>query len=46
MAFTDDMRAAASGTWEKALDHRFFREVAADTVADDVFRRYPELDAA
>ena len=31
-------------TWDAALDHRFFREVAADTLADEVFARYLRIE--
>ena len=44
MSFTESMCAAAGVTWAQALDHRFFREVAADTVDDGVFRRYLRVE--
>jgi len=44
VSFTEGMRAAAGAVWEASLDHRFFREVAADTVTDDVFRRYLRVE--
>jgi thiaminase/transcriptional activator TenA len=39
-SFCEALRAGARTTWDAALDHRFFREVAADTVADEVYARY------
>jgi thiaminase/transcriptional activator TenA len=44
MSFTEDMREAAGTTWAKALDHRFFREVADDTVENRVFQRYLRIE--
>ena len=44
MSFTEDMQDAAGSTWEKALGHRFFREVTADTVENAVFRRYLRVE--
>jgi thiaminase/transcriptional activator TenA len=38
------MREAAGPIWDAALDHRFFREVAADTVTDAVFQRYLRVE--
>ena len=38
--FTDHLRAEAQTTWDAVLSHRFFREVAADTLEDHVFARY------
>ena len=43
-AFSVQMRAAAHATWSAAVNHRFFREVAADRVADDVFARYLRVE--
>ena len=43
-SFTEGLRAAAGGVWNEALNHRFFREVAADTVEDPVFRRYLRVE--
>jgi len=42
--FTAGMRAAAGSTWETSLNHRFFREVAADTLDDTVFQRYLRVE--
>jgi thiaminase/transcriptional activator TenA len=44
VSFTEDLRKTAATTWEKAIGHRFFREVAADTVEDGVFRRYLRVE--
>lgn len=44
MAFSDEMRRAAAATWDAAIAHRFFREVAADTVPDRVFERYLRIE--
>jgi len=43
-AFSDQMRANALATWKAAIDHRFFREVAEDTVEDDTFARYLRVE--
>ena len=43
-AFTDRMLASAKATWDAALAHRFFREVADDTIADKVFARYLRIE--
>ena len=44
VSFTEDMRAAAGSSWEQALSHWFFRAVADDNVADNVFRRYLRVE--
>jgi thiaminase/transcriptional activator TenA len=44
MSFTESMRAQAQTTWDAILDHRFFREVAADTLEDRVFARYLRIE--
>jgi len=44
IAFCEALRASALPTWNAALDHRFFREVAADTLADEVFARYLRIE--
>jgi len=38
--FSDRMRERAYRTWDAIVGHRFFGEIAADTVADAVFARY------
>ena len=37
--FTERMRARAQTAWDATLDHRFFHEVASDTLKDQVFAR-------
>ncbi len=44
--FTDWLRAAAEPAWTEATEHRFVAELADDTIADDVFRRYLVQDYA
>ena len=39
-SFSERMRAQAGDTWEAIVGHRFFREIAADTVDARVFGRY------
>jgi thiaminase (transcriptional activator TenA) len=36
--------ADARQTWDTALSHRFFREVATDAIADRVFVRYLRIE--
>ena len=43
-SFSERMRADARRTWDMALDHRFFREVATDAVDDRVFARYLRIE--
>lgn len=42
--FCEGLRAEAQATWDAALGHRFFREVEADTLADEVFARYLRIE--
>jgi thiaminase/transcriptional activator TenA len=42
--FSQQMRLAAHETWSAAIDHRFFREVASDSVEDRVFERYLRVE--
>jgi thiaminase/transcriptional activator TenA len=42
--FTDWLRDGTA--WETAVDHQFTRELHADTLSDDVFRRYLVQDYA
>ncbi|MGA2495044.1 MAG: TenA family protein [Roseiarcus sp.] len=42
--FCESLRAEAQTTWDAVLDHRFFREVEADTLADEVFARYLRIE--
>jgi len=44
VAFSEQMRRAAGEIWSAALQHRFFREVAAGSVADRVFERYLRVE--
>lgn len=41
---TDDLRAGSA--WDAAVEHRFVRELADGSVADDVFARYLVADRA
>jgi thiaminase/transcriptional activator TenA len=43
-SFSERMRAGADRTWRAILRHRFFREVAADTINDRVFARYLRIE--
>ncbi len=43
-SFCEGLRAEAQATWDAVLGHRFFREVATDTLADDVFARYLRIE--
>src|ERR1700692_2779646 len=43
-SFSERMRIEASGTWNAILAHRFFREVATDTISDRVFARYLRIE--
>lgn len=43
-SFSERMRSEAHRTWETALDHRFFREVATDVIDDRVFARYLRIE--
>ncbi|GGN99231.1 TenA family protein [Haloarcula pellucida] len=44
--FTEWLRAQAGPSWDAATDHRFTRELHADTLDDAVFRRYLVQDYA
>lgn len=44
--FTDALVAANAPLWRAATEHRFVRELAADTLPDEVFRRYLVQDFA
>jgi thiaminase (transcriptional activator TenA) len=43
-SFSERMRARADRTWRAVLRHRFFREVATDTITDRVFARYLRIE--
>jgi thiaminase/transcriptional activator TenA len=38
--FTDWLRDSSGPLWDRATGHAFTQELAADTLADDVYRRY------
>lgn len=42
--FAEECRRAAAPVWEKAVEHRFLRELAAGTLAKEKFRFYLEQD--
>lgn len=44
--FTDWLRVRTAERWDAAVTHRFTEELAADTIDDDVFRRYLVQDYA
>jgi len=44
LTFCQSLRAGAQTTWDAVLDHRFFREVEADSLADEVFARYLRIE--
>jgi thiaminase (transcriptional activator TenA) len=43
-SFTEGLREAAGAGWEASLGHRFFREVAGDSMADSAFQRYLRVE--
>lgn len=43
-SFSERMRADARRTWDTALGHRFFRQVATDAIDDRVFARYLRIE--
>jgi thiaminase (transcriptional activator TenA) len=43
-SFSERMRAHSDRTWRAILRHRFFREVATDTINDRVFARYLRIE--
>jgi thiaminase/transcriptional activator TenA len=43
-SFCETLRAAARPAWDAVVGHRFFREVASDALADDVFARYLRIE--
>ncbi len=44
--FTDWLQARAEPSWSEATDHRFTTELRADTLTDEVFKRYLVQDYA
>jgi thiaminase/transcriptional activator TenA len=43
-SFSTKIRSQGQETWNTVLDHRFFREVATDTIDDRVFARYLRIE--
>ncbi|MBV8794918.1 MAG: TenA family protein [Hyphomicrobiales bacterium] len=43
-SFSERIRAGADRTWKAILDHRFFSEIATDTIEDRVFARYLRIE--
>ena len=43
-SFSERMRAHSNRTWNAILAHRFFREIATDTIDDRVFARYLRIE--
>jgi thiaminase (transcriptional activator TenA) len=46
MSFSERMRSQAQETWDAVLRHRFFHEIARDTIDDRVFARYLGIEYA
>jgi thiaminase (transcriptional activator TenA) len=44
LTFSEQMRAQAKLAWDAAIGHRFFREVANDTIDDRVFASYLNIE--
>jgi thiaminase/transcriptional activator TenA len=42
--FSERLRAAALPTWNRALDHRFFRAVVSDEIGDADFEQYLRIE--
>jgi thiaminase/transcriptional activator TenA len=43
-SFSERMRSQCGETWNAALGHRFFREIATDAIDDRVFARYLRIE--
>ena len=43
-SLSEDIRARARTTWDRAVGHRLFREIAADEVGDAAFQRYLQIE--
>jgi thiaminase (transcriptional activator TenA) len=43
-SFSERMRSRSDRTWRAILGHRFFREIATDTIEDRVFARYLRIE--
>ncbi len=41
---SEQLRTRCQSTWDRAVDHRLFREIATDQVDDAVFRRYLTIE--
>src|SRR5580658_8343302 len=46
VTFSEQMRSQTNAAWDAAIGHRFFRQVANDTIADHVFARYLKIEYA
>ena len=44
LSFSEKMRSRAEEVWKAALNHRFFCEVATDSIDDRVFARYLRIE--
>jgi thiaminase (transcriptional activator TenA) len=44
VTFSEQMRSQTKAAWNVAIGHRFFREVANDTIDDRVFARYLKIE--
>jgi thiaminase/transcriptional activator TenA len=44
VTFSHQMRSQAKAAWDAAIGHRFFREVADDTMDDRLFARYLKIE--
>ena len=44
LSFSEKMRSRADEVWKAALNHRFFCEVATDSIDDRVFARYLRIE--
>jgi thiaminase/transcriptional activator TenA len=44
VTFSEQMRSQTKAAWDAAIGHRFFRQVANDTIADHVFARYLRIE--
>ena len=44
VTFSEQMRSQTKAAWDAAIGHRFFREVASDTIDDRVFARYLKIE--
>jgi thiaminase (transcriptional activator TenA) len=42
--FSAEMRRQSQHAWDAVVGHRFFREIAADTIEDRIFERYLRIE--